>query len=398
MSRILVVSEMYWPEGGGGVLATHLIVKTLKSLGFEVTVVHGSQNPEVAQGVRYIYSDLLSARDKFRLWLNCMRLSRENWFLNLLKQHDVLYIPRYCYPLIPVAKKLGKRVVVHLHDYQPISYNANVPAPYEAYRGRLREWILEVEKTKSFGHYLAASLFWWVPKLAQKWLADADTIICVSKRQAEIIADAAKSLKEKIVVAYNPIPIENFTNIKNKRLDDTPTFLYMGGDSYIKGFKLLLEALEILRRKRIKLRLRLTSHYSVKSLKELKKFSSEEVEVKIYGRLPYEKLKLLHESSWGLLFPSIWEEPLPYAVAESMFCGTIPIASRVGGVPETVGGTYAERLLFKPGDVEEFVNRIEEAISMKREDVHDIGIRLREEVLKRFSIDEVEKRLLSAFG
>lgn len=130
MTKILVVSEMYWPEGSGGILATHLVVKTLKSPpGFELTAVHGSSKPDAVNGVRYIYPGLLSARDKFRLWLNCLRLAREGWFLDLLKQHDVLYIPKYCYPLIPVAKRLGKRVVVHLHDYQPISYNANIPAP-----------------------------------------------------------------------------------------------------------------------------------------------------------------------------------------------------------------------------------------------------------------------------
>lgn len=397
MAKILAVSEMYWPEGGGGVLATHLIVKTLKSLGFKVTVIHGSSKPDIINGVRYIYSDLLSARDKFRLWLNCVRLARDEWFLDLLEQHDVLYIPRYCYPLIPVAKRIGKRIVVHLHDYQLISYNANVPAPYEAYRDRLREWVLEVERTKGFKRYAVASLFWWVPRLAQKWLVDADAIICVSRRQAEIIANTAKSLRNKITIVYNPIPTEDFTCI-NKKLDDTPTFLYVGGDSHIKGFKLLLKAIEILQRERIKLRLRLAGDYSAKSLRELKKLSGGKIEIEIYGRVPYEKLKILHESLWGLLFPSITEEPLPYAVAESMASGTIPLASRVGGVPEIVEGTYAERFLFKPEDVEEFINRIEEVASMRRKDVLDVGARLREEVLRRFNMDKVKKQLLSIFG
>ena len=130
----------------------------------------------------------------------------------------------------------------------------------------------------------------------------------------------------------------------------------------------------------------------------MKKFRSERIEIEIYRRIPHEKLKDIHKTSWGLLFPSIGEEPLPYAVVESMIAGSIPIAARVGGVPEIVGETYTERFLFRPGSVEEFVSRIEEVISMKREDVHDIGIKLREEALKRFSIDEVKKRLLSVFG
>src|SRR5437867_10466493 len=48
----------------------------------------------------------------------------------------------------------------------------------------------------------------------------------------------------------------------------------------------------------------------------------------------------------GLVFASVQEEPFPYVVLESMLAGVIPIASRVGGVPEMVQGTFAERLLY----------------------------------------------------
>ncbi|MEM1510718.1 MAG: glycosyltransferase [Thermofilaceae archaeon] len=50
-----------------------------------------------------------------------MRSVDTKWFAFI--DSDVVYIPRCCYPLIPVAKRLGRRVVVHLHDYQPVSYS-----------------------------------------------------------------------------------------------------------------------------------------------------------------------------------------------------------------------------------------------------------------------------------
>ena len=40
MSRILVISERYWPDGSGGELATHLILDILRKR-FDVTVVTG---------------------------------------------------------------------------------------------------------------------------------------------------------------------------------------------------------------------------------------------------------------------------------------------------------------------------------------------------------------------
>ena len=114
MNRILIVSERWWPDGTGGVLASHLIAKLLQDTGFKLTVVHGTREPEKLSGVRYVYSSLLSVRNKHRLWLNCSILVGKHWFRELISSSDVVYILRYCYPSITVAKRLIKRVVINL--------------------------------------------------------------------------------------------------------------------------------------------------------------------------------------------------------------------------------------------------------------------------------------------
>ena len=114
MTKLLVVSERWWPDGSGGILASHLIAGLLRDAGFKLTIVHGTREPLGLNGVRYVYSSLLSVRDKHRLWLNCSILARRHWFLKLISSSDVVYIPRYCYPLIQVAKRLSKRVYLVL--------------------------------------------------------------------------------------------------------------------------------------------------------------------------------------------------------------------------------------------------------------------------------------------
>ena len=47
----------------------------------------------------------------------------------MLYESDVVYIPRLAFPVIPYAKALGKTVIVHLHDYIPVSYSAAILAP-----------------------------------------------------------------------------------------------------------------------------------------------------------------------------------------------------------------------------------------------------------------------------
>jgi len=114
MTKLLVVSERWWPDGSGGILASHLIAKILQNTGFKLTVVHGTREPIKIDGVRYVYSSLLSVRDKHRLWPNCSILAKKHWFRKLISISDVVHIPRYCYPLIPVAKRLSKRVCLAL--------------------------------------------------------------------------------------------------------------------------------------------------------------------------------------------------------------------------------------------------------------------------------------------
>jgi hypothetical protein len=51
----------------------------------------------------------------------------------------------------------------------------------------------------------------------------------VSKRQAEIISDTMPAVKERLKVIYNPLPSDMLANELTKELDDTSTFLYIGG-------------------------------------------------------------------------------------------------------------------------------------------------------------------------
>jgi len=203
--RLLVVTERYWPDGSGGELATHLILDVLRER-FNITVLTGTARPARLPGVRYVYELLLSRRKKVALWPNCMRLAKSARFLELLRENDIVYVPRFAYPVIPAAKRLGKRVVVHLHDYAPVSYTAVILAPYEEHKHRISHDDVVLECAKGPAHCAGAVALWWLPRLARRWLSQADRIICVSRRHAEIIADLAPELGGKIEVVYNPPP------------------------------------------------------------------------------------------------------------------------------------------------------------------------------------------------
>jgi hypothetical protein len=68
--RTLIVQELWWPKGRGGVLATHLITRILARRDFEDRIVTGVKDYEAIDSVEFIHEPKLEAGNKLRLWLN----------------------------------------------------------------------------------------------------------------------------------------------------------------------------------------------------------------------------------------------------------------------------------------------------------------------------------------
>lgn len=401
MTNLLVVSEQLWPEGGGGTLATNLIINFLsQSDGIEAVVVSGTKNPARIINAKYISTPLLRTSNKVQLWTKLAYLARRKWFKELLVSSDVVYVPRYCYPLIPLAQKLGKRVVVHLHDCQVLSYNAAVLYNSCGRRGDMFETARDVIRFELLEHHstvraLLSTLFIPVNRLSRAWVSEADDILCVSHNQREIIGSAMPELADRLEVVCNPLPKVSLTE---KRLKD-PTIMYLGGDSYVKGFHIFLRAsVKLLKRDR---GVKFLLAGSLKHAKNVSLIEKLNITFKkaftLFDHLKHEKVLNLHSVSHALLFPSILKEPLPYAVLESMLSRTVPVASKLGGVPEIVEGSFAEKMLFEPYDVDGCIDRVESLLAMSNEQIKDVGFDLRDVALKKFNLEATKKKLIKVF-
>ena len=76
-------------------------------------------------------------------------------------------------------------------------------------------------------------------KLCGLWLSEADELICVSKKQRKIIGPAMPEVVKKLRVIYNPLPAQPLVE---KALSKQPSMLFLGRDSYLKGFNTFLNA------------------------------------------------------------------------------------------------------------------------------------------------------------
>ena len=394
MTKILIVSERFWPEGGGGTLATYLITRLLAECNdFKLTVVTGTPNPTKIDRVSFVIDKAFKISNKPTRWLYLLNPSVKKRYKGLMKKFDIIYIP-YGYPLIPLAKELNKRVIVHLHDYQPIAYNSTIM--HNQRNGLVydikTELAYELLEHNNIKRAIAGSLLVPITMLCRTWVSEADIIICVSRRQAEIISNRAPQLAHKIRVVYNPLP--ETPPIEEKL--ENPTFTYTGGGSYVKGFHIFIQASLNVLKQGNSASFMLVGEFRHQHINLLKKLNHTHTYV-LLGYIPHEDALRLYSKSHAVLVPSICEEPLPYVVMEAMAMGTIPVASRIGGIPEIVKGTYAERMMFTPGDPEEMADKMGEVSSLPKDRLVDIGCQLRETVLKRFGRETVKWQLLKAF-
>jgi glycosyltransferase involved in cell wall biosynthesis len=189
------------------------------------------------------------------------------------------------------------------------------------------------------------------------------------KAACRTISEGLPPLKDKPVAIYNPPP--PVASIR-KELAETPTFLYLGGESYVKGFYVLMQAIEIALREGVKARFMFTNKYSNQAQLIISRINrSYSNVIHLTGRIPYTEVLNLYRQAWASLFPSIYEEPLPYVPIEFILLQTMPIASKVGGVPELLNPLVMGKHLVGPGDIKTFQEHITMFSSMRKGELHD---------------------------
>ena len=129
--NVLFLSELFYPYGGGAEYATFLYAELLSQASFNITVVTNKFDgePEVSRhGKLTIYRLPLLGKSgsvKYAI-LKRFDVLFSSFMRKMMKWADVIYIPRFWYSAIPLAKAYRKPVIMHLHDYIPICPLSNM--------------------------------------------------------------------------------------------------------------------------------------------------------------------------------------------------------------------------------------------------------------------------------
>jgi glycosyltransferase involved in cell wall biosynthesis len=386
--NILFLSELFYPHGSGGELATYLYAKLLSNTGFNVAIVTnrflGESEISKNDNLTIYRVPLLRQNegDKYSV-LRRFDILLSSFMRRMVKWSNVVYIPKFWYSAIPLVKSYRKPIITHLHGYNPVCplsifydvsknslcNHSNLICPpkciyaYERPQGNFIKSIESTALNSIIGRYFG------------KLIKLSDAIICVSEAQRKIIIERMPCLQAKTYVIYNPMPEISPISVESN------DFGYFGGPSCVRGYYILFNAVSRINHINHKVTIHATqfpssARYPAAPLSRLGFY--------LYEKLDNNQYKKIYMRIRTTIVPSIWPECSPYVVSEALFHERLVIASRVGGIPEQTEGLEGS-FLVEPGDSQQLANTIEYVRDLPKEVKADLGSKNREGFIKKFS-------------
>jgi glycosyltransferase involved in cell wall biosynthesis len=226
-------------------------------------------------------------------------------------------------------------------------------------------------------------------------LQGADRLIAVSQQNQTDWIEANFSA-QKITVVYNGVDPERFRpcdrQLAKQQFGFTSTdklVTYVGRLDQSKGIETLLRAFALLP-------MNTQPHLLIvgkpvlnkpayeASLKQLASILGVANQVTFWGYLANPIAAF--QASDVVVVPSVWSEPFGRIIVEAMACGTPVLASRIGGIPEILGGEFTSGL-FAPGNAEDLANKLQNRLNWQQTDP-TLGQRCRQHVMQQFTLKQ----------
>lgn len=362
--KILLVNKFYYQRGGAETYILE-IEKKLLSLGHEVAIfsMHHPKNIETSWSKYFISRVSFNEGGMMQRLVGAARVlysfEAKKKFQDILKDFkpDIIHLHNIYHQIspsiLPVAKKLGIPVVMHLHDYKLICPN------YQLFDGKRicydclapHYWKCFFKKCfgnsylKSFLVSLESFFHHSVLKIYEK---NISLYIAPSKFMKELSIKAGVPT-EKIITLYNFTLSQSLINSLPKNY-----LLYVGRLSSEKGLLTLLEAAKIDSDIHIKI---VGSGTQANILQKMITENKLESQIELTGQKDKQEVMYLLKEARAVIIPSVWLENMPFALLEAMSAGKVVIAANIGGLPELITNGV-NGFIFTSGDSNDLVKKI----------------------------------------
>jgi len=397
--HIVIANQWYPPESGWGGVAmyNHTVAHAYRALGHEVTVVARRNDPHTPA-----YSETDGIRIR-RL------LTRDHYYWRWAPVAG--YYSR-------AAQQLSyswrvRRTLKRLHQTQPIDIVEFAEINAEGYFFARAPWVPFVVRCHTPTFVLRDSLqpdeFSFDTKIIsaceKKMIQDAHALTAPSSDMARRIAQATGIASEKVTVVPNPLSLHvngNADGSKPKGAENELTVLYVGRIERAKGILVLAKAIpEII--KRVPQARFLIAGYdrptargtSQRAEIEQQFAAGAAANVEFLGAIEQTKLPSLYERADLCVVPALQYESFSYTCAQAMAAGKPVIATRIGGMSETVEDGITG-LIVEPDNADELAEAVVDLLKDRERRVN-MGCAGREKVLREFDPFKVAQENLLVY-
>ena len=410
--RICLLTYRGNPYSGGQGIYIYYLSREFLRMGHEVEVISSAPFPEVSEGVilhqlksSSIYHPGSSFRrnlpkvrnpvDLHELCASRLGIFAEPWAFSfrayaklkeLCKQRrfDIIHDNQGLGYGLLLMKRLNIPVIATIHHPLPIDRQADL----EQANGLRERW-----RIKKFYSFIRMQAF-----VARR----LDRIITVSQSSAKDTNLFFKVPADKLRVVYNGIDTEIY-NSNEAACQNRDGLIMVGNtDDRKKGILYLLQALQTLKRDKIKLTIvddaeRHSSYiedvgilhsYGFKLVKKL----NLDGMVHFTGRLTREELAQHYSAAQIAVVPSLYEG-FGIPAAEAMACGTPVISTTGGALPEVVGDAG---ILVPPGSADALAAAIRQLLPDKQtqQRMSEAG---RKRVKEKFNWEQAARKTLEIY-
>lgn len=339
------------PVRGGAIEHwVHQVVNKLNPQQFEITVISRPSGLAPTERVKYVGIPWTKTEQAF-YWLK-ERVSWRNPLRYLAKIQNVM--------------AYGARITAQVKDAAIVIVHNEPNLLLLMRKQAQQQWILHMHN-----NHLNHAAFKW---LYQRMLHQVDLVICVSAYIQKMAQQAYPQHAYKFVVLFNATDTEMFQPYGQAAQaavsellqlpEATPLVLYVGRLTQEKGVDVLIQAFKQILHTHPNVRLVVagSSFFEGAAVTSYQKRLAEIARpiahhIVFTGYIPHTQLKHLYAAANIVALPSVWQDPCPLVVLETMASGTCIIASRVGGVPEVIDHGV-NGVLVMPNQVDELAQAL----------------------------------------
>lgn len=228
---------------------------------------------------------------------------------------DVVYLHNEPNILLFLNKQADQKIVLHMH---------NDHLSMRLFRPLYRRALAKVDQVVCVSDYIRRQALATFPEYAHKFS------VVMNATDPDVFKPYGDEALHQLQGVINIAP-------------DNRYLLYVGRLTAIKGVHVLIEAFQNIHQRMPDTRLIITgSSFFGGAAKTTYEQTLTELATPVSnailftGYLPHDKLKYLYSAVDMVVLPSVWQDPCPLVVFETMASGTCLVSSAVGGIPEVV--------------------------------------------------------------